>query len=63
MLFANCGTNTLVHYVTNFYFKIAPCFYADTAGRVSIFNAVNVETGEAMWIDLNTKVEVVDNDK
>ena len=57
--FKDCKEYDLVSYGSKLYYKIPVAYYIDTNKSAEMYNAVNYETGEIVWIDDLRKVEVI----
>lgn len=55
----DCKEHDLFRYGSKLYYKVEPCCYTTFSNRNFMYNAVNIETGEIVWVDLNLKVEVI----
>ena len=55
----DCKKHDLFCYCGKLYCKVEPDCYTTFSNRNIMYNAVNIETGKILWIDLNLKVEVI----
>lgn len=57
--FKDCKEHALIRYGSKLYYKIPIAYYIDSQEQAGMYNAVNAETGEIVWIDGIKKVEVI----
>lgn len=57
--FKDCKEHSMFRYGSRLYYKIPVFYYIDSQNQAGMYNAVNTETGEIVWIDGIKKVEVI----